>query len=66
MIPKDCKRLAEVDFPIAEGIEARGAGEDDLPRDSEHAAGGGGGREGEEGGIGGGEPQPGHYGRRTP
>ena len=27
MFPKECKRLAEVDFPIAEGLEARGAGE---------------------------------------
>jgi len=27
MIPKDCKRLAEVDFPIADGVAARGARE---------------------------------------
>ena len=27
MIPKECKRLAEVDFPIAGGIPTRGQGE---------------------------------------
>ena len=38
MIPRECKRLAEVDFPIAEGLEARGAGEVDSAWASEYAA----------------------------
>ena len=38
MIPRECKRLAEVDFPIAEVSQTRGAGEVDSTRASEYAA----------------------------
>ena len=38
MIPKDCKRLAEVDFPIAEVSRHAAREKVDPPRASEHAA----------------------------